>query len=60
MKTFDQLAQSAYEAYVKQADWEAEKTWVPEHVAWTALPQSERNMWLAAARQLWAEFAAIH
>ena len=60
MKSPEQLAKSAYEAYVKQAGQEARNTWVPEHDAWTALPPSERRMWEAVARQLWAEFEAIH
>jgi hypothetical protein len=54
MKTFDQLAQSAYAAYAKQIQRPVE---VP---AWSKLPHETKQAWEAAAKQLWAEFAAMH
>jgi hypothetical protein len=60
MKSFDQLAQSAYTAYCKQMEKEAQHDFAPELPAWTWLPESERNAWIACAQQLLAEFAALH
>lgn len=57
MKSFEQLAQSAYLAYRKQAKKETPSRYVPE---WDQMSQDDRNGWTEAAKQLWAEFAAIH
>lgn len=56
MKSFDQLAQSAYLAYAKELQRRIGVNARP----WDELPASERECWIAAAKQLWAEFAAIH
>ncbi|WP_168224814.1 hypothetical protein [Rhodoferax aquaticus] len=56
MKTFDQLAQAAYEAHTK----ELQRLIGVNAPAWEKLPHSDRACWAAAAKQLWAEFAAIH
>lgn len=55
MKSFDQLAQAAYEAYRKEMARKGEYV-----VLWDALLESEQEAWIAAAKQLWAEFAAMH
>lgn len=57
MKSFEQLAQSAYEAFSK----ERLKRGTPaQQATWDELTPSGRECWIAAAKQLWAEFAAIH
>jgi hypothetical protein len=56
MKSFDQLAQSAYEAHTK----ELQRRIGVSAPAWEKLALSDRACWIAAAKQLWAEFAAMH
>jgi len=56
MKSFEQLAQSAYQAHAK----ELQRRIGVNAREWDSLPPSERECWIAAARQLWAEFAAVH
>lgn len=62
MKTFEQLAQSAYEAYTKERTkalpgYAAEFPPLP----WAEAAQTiEGDCWITAAKQLWAEFAAMH
>ena len=58
MKSFDQLAQSAYEAFSKalDANYRSDAAWP----CFAELSQQERNCWLAVAQQLTAEIAAIH
>jgi len=56
MKSFDQLAQSAYEAHAKELHRRIGVNARP----WADLPPSERECWIAAVKQLWAEFAVIH
>lgn len=58
MKSFDQLAQSAYAAYVKQAAGKTLNGF--PLVAWDKLGDEHKACWIAAAKQLWAEFSAIH
>lgn len=67
MKSFDQLAQSAYSAAAKQQA--LTDAFAAAHVknptpepwpAWEELDEVRRACWIAAAKQLWAEFAAIH
>mgnify|MGYP000252267143 CR=1 FL=1 len=59
MKSFDQLAQAAYEAATKKAG--ALNLRSDENFsAWERLDPKEKEVWLAVAKQLWAEFAAIH
>lgn len=56
MKSFEQLAREAYRAYLKVYDHN--RGFVqPE---WDALDQRTRESWIAATKQLWAEFAAMH
>jgi hypothetical protein len=57
MKTFDQLAQAAYEAHQK-ASAQQYSGYTP--VPWAELSFQERKVFEAVARQLWAEFSAIH
>lgn len=56
MKSFDQLAQSAYQAHAK----ELQRRIGVNAPAWEKLPASDKACWEAAAKQLWAEFAAVH
>lgn len=55
MKSFEQLGQSAYEAWHKSHGTHPN---VMTH--WSALDPEIRAHWIAVARQLWAELAAIH
>ena len=60
MKSFDQLAQSAYEAYRKAAI-EIDGEGLAEHaMQWAELDDGTRSCWLAAAKQMLAEIAALH
>lgn len=56
MKSFEQLAQSAYQAHTK----ELQKRIGVNAPAWEKLETTDRECWIAAAKQLWAEFAAVH
>jgi hypothetical protein len=57
-KTFEQLAQSAYDAYCKQAGG---KTFDGQPLpTFDALGAERQSCWIAAVKQLWAEFAALH
>jgi len=55
MKSFEQLARSAYEAHAK----ELQRRIGVSAPAWDKVPASDRACWEAAARQLWAEFSAL-
>lgn len=58
MKTFVQLAQSAYDAYCKQASG---KTFDGKPLpTYAELGADRQACWEAAARQMVAEIAAIH
>ena len=57
-KSYEQLAQSAYEAYRKGINVGMED--VDKLCPWEELSESERQEWVPVAKQLWAEFAAIH
>lgn len=58
MKSFEQLAQAAYAAYCKQAGG---KTFDGKPLPTFAQIGPERqDCWIAAAKQLWAEFGTIH
>lgn len=56
MKSFEQLACSAYQEHAK----ELHKRIGVSARSWDKLETSERECWIAAVKQLWAEFAAIH
>ncbi len=56
MKSFVQLAQSAYEAHAK----ELHRRIGVNAPTWDKVQPSDRECWIAAAKQLWAEFAAMH
>ena len=55
MKTFEQLAQSAYQAHTKELQRRIGVS-APE---WDKLALTERDCWIAAVKQLWAEFSAL-
>lgn len=57
MKSFEQLAKSAYEAYAHEQQI---LVGVSQRRPWASLPTSEKACWIAAARRLHAELAAIH
>lgn len=60
MKTFDQLAQSAYAAYCKQAVELDDEGLGAHALPWGELEAGTQACWVAVAKQLLAEFAAIH
>jgi hypothetical protein len=55
MRTFEQLAQSAYQAHTK----ELQKRIGVSAPEWDKLPATDRECWIAATKQLWAEFSAL-
>jgi hypothetical protein len=57
MKTFEQLAQAAYEAHQK-ASAQQFPGYTP--LPWDRCTAREQKVFEAVARQLWAEFSAIH
>lgn len=58
MKSIEQLAQSAYAAYLKRVGGRAFLGMpVP---SWEQLSPEHRECWIAAVQQLWAEFSALH
>jgi hypothetical protein len=61
MKSFEQLARSAFDAHVKEVDrlggFSAPGLRKPE---WHELEPQYKQGWIAAAKQLWAEMAAVH
>lgn len=59
MKSFEQLAQAAYDAAAKKA-MEVGIREKHEAVHWHELEARAKEVWIAAATQLWAEFAAVH
>lgn len=60
MKSFDQLAQTAFEAHVKEVERQGAFTGPFKKPSWDQLKPEFKQGWIAAAKQLWAEFAAIH
>jgi hypothetical protein len=60
MKSLNQLAQSAYEAYRKATIQLDEEGLAGHALQWAELDDGTRACWLAVAKQLWAEFAAVH
>lgn len=60
VKSFEQLAQAAYEAYRKMAVEIDQEGMAGYAESWAELEHGTQACWIAAARQLWAEFAAIH
>lgn len=58
MKTFEQLAQSAYAAYCKRA---CGKSFDAKPLpTWAELPAERQACWRAVAKHLVAEVAALH
>ncbi len=56
MMSMDQLAKKAYQAFKK----EFSRATGEAPLEWDDLPDALKASWLAAAKQLWAEFAALH
>lgn len=59
MKSFEQLAESAYAAFFEQ-DRIRHGAAGPHVFNWRELSASEKARWVAATKQLWTEFTAIH
>jgi hypothetical protein len=59
MKSFEQLAKSAFDAAFKKSV-ELGLCEQNERTHWHELDPHAREVWIAAAKQLWAELAAIH
>lgn len=58
MKSFEQLANAAYSAYCKQAGG---KTYDAKLLpTWAQLSEEHQSCWLAVAKQIVAEMAAVH
>ncbi len=55
MISYDQLAKKAYQAFQKEFFNNTKET----TVAWEEMPDALKASWLAAAKQLWAEFSVI-
>lgn len=58
MKSYEQLARTAFEAFVKER-----KRLVShgtDHTNWEFMTETQRAPWIAVAKQLWAEMAAVH
>lgn len=60
MKSFEQLAQSAFEAHLKEVERQGRFYAGLKKPGWNELSPDLQQGWIAAAKQLWAEFAAMH
>lgn len=64
MKTFDQLGEAAYAAFRKKASTELsrlhDRDWTTAAPPWADLAPEVQTCWVAAARHLVAEVAALH
>lgn len=64
MKTFEQLGQAAYEAFCKKASTELaalkDRDWTASAPIWSELAPEVQTCWVAVARHLVAEVAALH
>lgn len=58
MKSFEQLARSAHEAFLKER--KAQGSTGTEYIGWETLPLQQRSAWIAAAKQIVAEMATVH
>lgn len=56
MRSFEQLAQVAYQAHTQ----ELQRRIGVNAPSWERLAKSDRECWIAAVRCLWAEFALVH
>jgi hypothetical protein len=64
MKSFEQLGQAAYAAFCKKASTELaalkDREWTGAPPAWAELAPEAQACWVAVARHLVAEVAALH
>ena len=60
MKSYTQLAQSAYQAYFKRAVEVDEEGLAAHATPWADLDTGTQQCWIAVATQLWAELALVH
>lgn len=63
MKSFEQLAQAAFDAHYKEAMRSANGKDVGSDrslAIWQAMGHDSRECWLAVARKIVAEMAAVH
>lgn len=59
MKSFEQLAQAAFDAAFKKSV-EIGLCEQSERIHWHEVDPHAREVWIAVAKQLWAEFATVH
>ena len=60
MKSFEQLAKAAYEAYCKEAVRVDEEGLAAHAYAWDELGPNDRKLWIAVAMKVAEEISAIH
>lgn len=60
MKSFEALAQSAYEAYCKKAQDLDDEGLAAHALPWGQLDPGTQQFWVASVQQLWSEFTTIH
>lgn len=58
MKSFEQLARSAFEAFLKERKRLGSTS--TDYNNWESLTENQRAPWIAVAKQLWAEMATVH
>lgn len=60
MKSFEQLAASAYAAYCKEAQRNDTEGLAGHAQTWDQLDEGTRQCWIAATKQVVAEAALVH
>ena len=60
VKSYEELAEVAYLAWIKAKAAERAGAAHGFYVVWGHMPPAQQATWIAVARQLWAEFAAMH
>lgn len=60
MKSFEQLAKAAYEAYCKEAVLIDEEGLAAHAYAWEELGPKGRKLWIAVAMKVVEEVSSIH
>lgn len=58
MKSYEQLARSGYEAFLKERKRQGSNS--TDHVGWDILSPQQKATWIAAAKQIVAEMATVH
>lgn len=60
MKTFEQLAQEAYDAMCSHLDRSKEMHTIHSHLEWQELLPSDRDAWLTATRHIVEQANQVH